>query len=66
MKNMGLIHYYLVVEVNQIPRYIFISKIKYIGELLNRFGMKDCNPLSTSMEHKLKLKLVEENHIKGN
>ena len=63
MIDMGLLHYYLGVEVNQTPSYIFISQKKYIGELLNRFGMEDCNPLSTPMEQNLKLKLVEGNQF---
>lgn len=49
------IHYYLGVEVNQTSRYIFIFQGKYVGELLNRFLMQDCKPLSTSMEQDLKL-----------
>jgi hypothetical protein len=42
---MGHLHNYLGIEVTQSPRYIFISQKKYIGELLNKFGMIDCNPL---------------------
>jgi len=59
MTNMGHLHYYLGVEVTQNPKYIFISQRKYIRELLNRFGMIDCNPLSTLMDQNLKLKSIE-------
>jgi len=50
MIDMGHLQYYLGIEVIQDPRYIFISQRKYIGEILNKFGMIDCNPLSTPME----------------
>lgn len=55
MTDMGNLHYYLGIEVVQASQYIFISQKKYVGELLNKFGMVDCNPLSTPMEHNLKL-----------
>jgi hypothetical protein len=45
MIDMGQLLYYLGIEVTQNPWYIFISQKKYIGELLNKFGMADCNPL---------------------
>jgi len=50
MIDMGHPHYYLGIEVTLNLKYIFISQRKYIRELLNRFGMIDCNPLSTLME----------------
>jgi hypothetical protein len=49
MKNLGYLHYYLGTEVIQNPRYIFISQ-KYIGELLNKFGMTEFNLVCTPME----------------
>jgi hypothetical protein len=47
----------------QNPKYIFISQKKYNGELLNKFGMDDCNPISTPMQHNLKLTSKEGNEF---
>jgi len=42
MTNLGLIYYYLGVEVMQRERRIFISQTKYVSKLLKKFGMEDC------------------------
>eukprot|EP00253_Pinus_taeda_P018646 PITA_18646 len=59
MTDLGYVHYYLGIEVTQHPKSIFLSQKKDIGDLLNRFGMTECNPLSTPMEQNLKLKSIE-------
>ena len=45
MTDMGHLHYYLGIEVTQHPKYIFLSQKKYVGELLNKFCMTECNPI---------------------
>jgi hypothetical protein len=45
----------LGIEVIQNPKYIFISQKKYVGELLSKFDMIECNPISTPMEQNLNL-----------
>jgi hypothetical protein len=55
MIDLGHLHYYLGIEVIQNPKFLFISRKKYIGELLNKFGMDECNHVSTLMEQNLKL-----------
>jgi hypothetical protein len=55
MIDLGLLHYYLGINVDKKPKHIFISQKKYIGELLRKFDMKDCNIVSTPMEQNLKL-----------
>ena len=59
MTDLGHVHYYLGSEVIQHPKFIFISQKKYIRDLLNKFGMDECNPLTTPMEQNLKLTSIE-------
>ncbi|KAG6490718.1 hypothetical protein ZIOFF_052028 [Zingiber officinale] len=42
-------------QVVQLANGIFISQKKYVREILYRFQMKDCNPISTPTEFGLKL-----------
>lgn len=55
MSDLGLMHYFLGIEVVQSTRGIFISQRKYVQELLNKFQMRDCNPTATPAEAGLKL-----------
>ena len=50
MKDLGLMHYFLCLEVWQRPSEIFLSQGKYIVTLLERFGMVDCKSMLTLME----------------
>nr|XP_048324153.1 secreted RxLR effector protein 161-like [Ziziphus jujuba var. spinosa] len=55
MTDLGLMHYFLSIEVVQSATGIFISQKKYVQKILDRFDMKDCNSVTTSMEKGLKL-----------
>lgn len=55
MSDLGMMHYFLGIEVVQSDDGIFISQKKYVGEILDRFQMKDCNPINTPVEFDLKL-----------
>ena len=55
MSDLGMMHYFLGIEVLQSSTGILISQKKYVGEILDRFQMKDCNPVSTPFEFGLKL-----------
>ncbi|KAL0398210.1 UNVERIFIED_CONTAM: Retrovirus-related Pol polyprotein from transposon RE1 [Sesamum radiatum] len=55
MSDLGTMHYFLGIEVVNTSDGIFISQKKYIGEILDRFLMKDCNAVSTPTEFGLKL-----------
>lgn len=47
MKDLGLMHYFLGLEVWQKLGEIFLSQGKYIVKLLERFGMVDCKSVTT-------------------
>jgi hypothetical protein len=55
MKNIGLMHYLLGLEVWQIPCEVFLGQGNYAVEILKRFQMMDCKPMATPMVANLKL-----------
>ena len=50
MKYLGLMHYFLGLEVWHRPGEIFLSQGKYVVKLFERFGMVECKFVSTPME----------------
>eukprot|EP00253_Pinus_taeda_P010598 PITA_10598 len=48
--DLGLMHYFLGLEVWQKLGEIFLSQGKYVVKILERFGMVDYKPVTTSME----------------
>ena len=55
MKDLGMMHYFLGMEVWQSTDGIFLGQGKYAVEILKRFGMMDCKAMATPMESNLKL-----------
>jgi hypothetical protein len=55
MKYLGLMHYFLALEVWQSPERIFLNQGKYTVEIMKRFDILECNSMNTPMETKLKL-----------
>ena len=55
MKDLGMMHYFLGMEVWQSTDGIFLGQWKYAVEILKRFGMMDCKAMSTPMASNLKL-----------
>eukprot|EP00253_Pinus_taeda_P014968 PITA_14968 len=47
MKDMGLMHYFLGMEVWQKDGEVFVSQGKYANEILRRFHMEKCKPMQT-------------------
>ena len=46
MKDLGLMHYFLGLEVWQRDGCFFIEQGKYAVEILKRFRMEDCKPMA--------------------
>ncbi|GKU89839.1 hypothetical protein SLEP1_g3924 [Rubroshorea leprosula] len=55
MTNLGLLHYFLGLEVVQSDFGIFVFQKKYVQEVLDRFQMKNCNSVTTLVDKGVKL-----------
>ena len=55
MKDLGMVHYFLGLEVWNSPDEIFLNQGKHTVEILKRFGMLDCKAMTTPMTTNLKL-----------
>ena len=60
MTDIGLMSYYLGIEVKQEKKGILISQQSYVKEVLKKFKMDDSNPVGTPMECGIKLSKHEE------
>ena len=63
MKDIGLMHYFLGLEVWQIPEGIFMDQGKYAVEILKIFDMLDCKAMDTPMDTNLKLLYDESSEL---
>ena len=57
MIDLGPMKYFLGIQVRQYKGEIFISQEKYLEDLLKRFQMNNCKPISTPMAFNEKLHL---------
>lgn len=55
MTNMGKLSYYLGIEVKQEADYIELRQTAYAKKLLEKVGMRDCNPVKYPMEPRIQL-----------
>jgi hypothetical protein len=55
MSDLGLLSYYLGIEVIQKPGLIQLRQAAYADKLLEKMGMSSCNPIAVPMEPRLKL-----------
>jgi hypothetical protein len=63
MSLLGEISFFLGLQIRQRNQGIFISQIKYIREMLKRFGMEDCKTVTTPMQTSCKLR--KDDHSKS-
>ena len=55
MKDFGMMHYFLGMEVWKSTDGIFLGQGKYAVKILKRFGMMDCKTMTTPMASNMKL-----------
>ena len=55
MKELGELKHFLGLEVDRTEEGLFLCQQKYAKELLQKFGMLECKPISTPMEANAKL-----------
>jgi hypothetical protein len=55
MKELGELKHFLGLEVDRTEEGLFLCQQKYAKDLLQRFGMLECKPISTPMEANAKL-----------
>ena len=55
MKDLGMVHYFLGMEVWKNEDGISLGQGKYAVDILKRFGMMECKAMSTPMASNLKL-----------
>ena len=63
MTDLGLMHFCLGIEVWQGPDNIFISRTKYVREILKAFRMTECKDVGTPMEVDLKLSVEDTSAV---
>jgi hypothetical protein len=60
MSLLGELTFFLRLKISQLDEGIFISQTKYIKEMLKKFGMEDCKPVSAPMVTSYKLRNYDE------
>ena len=63
MKDLGLMHYFLGLEVWKSPEGIFMNHGKYVVEILKTFDMLDCEDMATPMVNNMKLLFDETSEL---
>jgi hypothetical protein len=63
MTDLGLMAYFLGLEVKQCSDGIFISQAKYAAEVLKKFAMEDCYPADNPVEYGIKLTKEEKGDL---
>ncbi|KAI5327261.1 hypothetical protein L3X38_026657 [Prunus dulcis] len=60
IKDLGVLKYFLGIEMATSPKGLFLSQRKYVIDLLQEVKMIDCKPARTTLDSKLKLDLEGE------
>jgi hypothetical protein len=57
---LGELSFFLGIHIRQNIQGIFISQTKYIREMIKRFRMEDCKPVTTTMKTSCKLRKYDD------
>ena len=60
MSLLGELSFFLGVQIHQSNQGIFISQTKYIREMLKKFRMEDCKPVTTTMQTNCNLRKYDD------
>lgn len=63
MSDLGLMSYFLGLEVKQSDIGIHISQPKYTRDLLRKFNMSYCNPMPTPMNTSINLQVDDDSWL---
>jgi hypothetical protein len=63
MSDLGLLNYYLGIEVKQDPSGITLCQSSYAAKIIDMAGMSNCNSSDTPMECRLKLSKKNEGEL---
>jgi histone deacetylase 1/2 len=59
LKDLGDLHYFLGIQVKQVPDGLVMSQERYAAEILKRAGMSLCKPVDTPLSTTKKLSIAE-------
>lgn len=59
LKDLGMLHYFLGIEVIQKKDGIVLNQKRYIGDILSRANMSNCKPISTPLASSERLSKTE-------
>jgi hypothetical protein len=63
MTDLGMMKYFLGIEVDQSTKGIFVCQQKYAADILKRFHMEECNPIETPIPLGTKVSKKDEGPI---
>jgi hypothetical protein len=63
MSDLGVLHYYLDIEVKKRDEGLILTQSNYALKILEKAGMEGCNPCRIPMEPKLKLSKESSSHL---
>ena len=57
MKDMGELRYFLGIEMIRTPEGIWLSQRQYVLDMMSKYGMADCKPISVPLDQNGKVRV---------